>query len=65
MIAWDLGVAPARLEEHRPLAVIFQERAPARARFGPHAPRKARVTATNAHRRVLTTRCAPPGRTLA
>ncbi|HEX4689220.1 MAG TPA: hypothetical protein VH276_00940 [Solirubrobacteraceae bacterium] len=63
LVASDLGVASARLEEHGPLAVIFQERARARARFGPPAPRKARVAATNAHWRILTTRCAPPGRT--
>jgi hypothetical protein len=58
-------VAPARLEERGPLAVIFQERARSRARFGPPAPRKARVAVTNAHWRILTTHCLPPGRTLA
>ena len=62
MIAWDLGVAPAQLDEHGQLTVIFQERARARSRFGPPAPRAARVAATNAHWRILTTRCLPPGR---
>jgi hypothetical protein len=65
MIAWDLGVAPARLDLRGRLTVIFQERARPRTRFGPPAPRTARVAAANAHWRILTTRCAPPGRTLA
>jgi hypothetical protein len=65
MIAWDLGVAPARLQRRGPRTVIFQEREWRRAPFAPRAPRAARVAASNAHWRILTTRCARSSRTLA
>jgi hypothetical protein len=64
MIAWDLGVPPARLD--RPSAnatVIFQERGRPHAPFAPPGSRARRVAAANAHWRILTARCLPPSRT--
>jgi hypothetical protein len=64
MIAWDLGVPPARLDPRSAHAtVVFQERGRPRSPFAPAGSRARRVAAANAHWRILTARCLPSSRT--